>query len=105
MRLQKLASKNQAYLSNKGQEKGGVVDKTESISGSDLNQLNSEEINKLMSFLKTIQDGACSFAHPGTCLHSASFSTLKTMMCGDPLKSLNVLELDGSSLLLTIALE
>ena len=55
---------NQSYLSHKGQEEDGTMEKLEENFSSDLTLLNSEEINKLKSFLKTIQDdGSCSLAH------------------------------------------
>ena len=56
-----------------------MIDKGET-SGTDLNQLNAEEINELKLFLRTIQDGAasCSFAQQDKSLHFGSFSTSKT---------------------------
>ena len=72
-----MASKNQAYLSSKEQEKGEITDKIESTLGSNLTQLDVEEIKKLKAFLKSVQDGNWLFSQQRNCLHSTSFSASK----------------------------
>ena len=69
--------KHQAHISNKEQKE--VTNNGEAF-GTNLNQLNAKEINKLKSFLKTIQDGAtsCSLAQQGKSPSFGSFSTSKT---------------------------
>ena len=56
-----LSSKNQAYLTTKEQEEA-TTNKANLAITSDLSQLNADEISKLKSFLRTIQDGTCSLA-------------------------------------------
>ena len=55
--------------------------KAETDSNSDPTPFNAEEINKLKSFLKSMQDGSCSLTQletPGKCTNSVFFSTLNT---------------------------
>lgn len=75
-----MTARNQAYLSHKRQEEDRSIEKIEIDSSSDLTSFNADEINKLKSFLKTIQDGACSLAHQessSNCPHFGFFSVLK----------------------------
>jgi len=50
--------------------------KEDQVTTFELSQLNADDINKLKSFMKTIQDGTYSLAQAGTCFqcsHSESF--------------------------------
>ena len=73
-----MATQKQAYISAKEQEEGGIASKGKSIPGTNLAKLDSEEINKLTVFLKTINDRNCVFAQQGNCLHSVSLNASKT---------------------------
>jgi len=57
-----MAAQKQAYISSKENEEGGTIGKEESAPGTEIAQLDGEEINKLKAFLKTINDENCTFA-------------------------------------------
>ncbi|XP_052204388.1 uncharacterized protein LOC127809557 [Diospyros lotus] len=64
-----LVARNQVYLSHNEQEEDQPGVKAEADSSSNLTPCNAEEINKLKSFLKSMQDGSCSLTQleiPGT---------------------------------------
>ena len=74
-----LQSRNQAQAYNINKEEETITEKVDPVASSNLSQLNVDEISKLKSFLKTIQDGTCSLAQAGTCFHCESFTVSNTI--------------------------
>ena len=60
--FQNLQRRNQTQAHLIIKEPKGTLEKTDPVATSELGELNAEEISKLKSFLKTIQNGSCSLA-------------------------------------------